>query len=206
MLKQLIEKNDSLSACIVDQLQQPMVRGQKLDYVQGIKNFSTTHKLNMTPFSYGPIPVVASVWPNSISSVVEQDLQFLKLESPHWNANHHKLSSNEGQWRSSNRPPQGYQQSREWLDRDVFAFVNAPTRQSSLLDNTGITPSCMHSRRHVEQHVMDLNSFGRMRCQSLHQTYDKQYERIEINRNIKQKDNTSIFQGQVWQFLLIQFI
>lgn len=214
MLKQLIEKNNSLSACMIDQLQQPMSRGQQMEYVQDIKSFITKHKLNMAPFPYRPIPTVTSGWPTSISGSlgVDEDLPFLKMGSPCQFVklkNHQKLNSNEAQWRSSNRPPQVYQQLGEWLqpgnlDRDSFAFMNVPTRQSPLLDNHGITPSCMYSSRHMEQPIIDLNSFGRTRCQNLHQRYDKQYKQTEINRNMKQKGNNSIFQGQVCYFLLIQ--
>jgi len=201
MLKRLIERNDCLSACLIDQLEQPMVREQNLDYIQGIKSFSTSHKLNVTPFSYEPIPIVTSVWPCSMSgSSIQQDPPYLKLGSPCQVAklnNHCKLHSNEAQWRSSNRPCCAYQQSREWLDRHVFGFLNAPTRQPSLLENPRISSSCMYSSRHVEQPIMNLNSFGRTRYQSLHQTYDKQYKHMELNRD---QGNSTIFQGQVWHF------
>jgi hypothetical protein len=200
MLKRLIEKNDCLSACLIDQLEQPLVREQNMDYVRGLKSFLTSHKLNVTPFSYEPIPIVTNAWPYSMngSFMIEQDPLFLKVGSPYQVTklnNYSKLHSNEAQWRSSNRPCRAYQQSREWLDRDVFGFFNAPTRQHSLLENPRISPSCMYSNRHIEQPIMNLNSFGRTRYQSLHETYDKQHKQTEINRR---EGNNTIFQGQMW--------
>ena len=205
VLKKLIEKSESLSTCMVDQLQQPMTMGQKMNYTHGMKNL-LSHNLNATPISCGILPLVTNAWPTSMSGSfgIDQNSSYPEFGSLPQSAKinkYHGPNLNEVQWRASNTPPQVYQHSEEWMDKDIFAIANAPRRQSSPLDISRIIPSCIYSSMRLEQPLMNLYPFGRERYQNMYQTIEKQYEQIEVNRNIKQSNNNN-FQGQVWHFLI----
>jgi hypothetical protein len=208
ILKQVIGKNESLS--MIDQLQQSMAMRQKLKYMQSIENLSS-HNVNVTPISYGLIPMVTNAWPNSISGSlgIDQNSSFLEFGSLPQLAKTNKYQEpkmNGTQQRVLNILPQTYQHSEGWLNKDIFAIANAPRRQSSPLDISKIIPSCIYSSMHLEQPLINLCPFGRERYQNIHQTIEKQYEQIEINRDVKQQGNNSVFEGQVWHFSILFYL
>ena len=210
VLKQLIEKNKSISTSIIDQLQQPMVLEQKLNYAQSIKNLFA-HNLNVTPISYGLIPVVTNAWPSSMSGSlgIDQNSSFSEFGTTPQIAKTHKFhrpNLNESHWRASNILPQTYQYSEEWTDKDVFAIANAPRRQTSPLNISRMMPSCIYSNVHLEQPVMNFYPFRRERYQNIYQTFEKKYEKIEVKKDIKQQSNNNIYQEQVWHFFTIIYL
>lgn len=197
ILKQLIEKKESLPTCVIDQLQHPMIVEHKLSYAQGIKSL-LKHNVNVTPISYGLIPMITNAWPNLVSESfgIDQNSSFPEFgSSPQISKNNKYYGSNlnEVQWKASNTPPQIYQHSEEWLDKDVFIIPNAPKRQSLPLDISRIIPSCIYSNIHLEQPLISVNPFGRER----HQNTCDTFEQTELNRNIKEQRNNNIFHRQV---------
>lgn len=198
-LNLLTEKTESLSACVSDHLQQPMLGGKTPDYAHVYKDL-TPHTAGAVPFYDGHAPVVSTAWPISISgsSAVERAYPGLDLRPPSKKKtlptvskgfSNHCLRTDGTQWRALNTPTEAYQHSGACSLRDKLA----PAQGKSLhLEMSGVLNPFTYPSLHLERPWM--NFYSQTTCRN----FPMQDRQLRAIGNMQIHDSNGIVsQGQV---------
>lgn len=193
------EKTESLSACVIDHLQEPMLGGKIPDYAQVHKNL-TQHIAGAIPLYYGHAPVISTTWPIAISGspAVERAYPGLDLRSPSkkktlptvsGGLSNHCLTTDGTQWRALSTPPEAYQHSGACSIRDNLV----PAQGESLhLEMSGVVNPVAYPDLHLERPWMNFYS------QTTYQNFPIQHRQLRATGNTQiHGSNGMVFQGQV---------